>query len=492
MNQRSIIPGFHPDPSMCAVGGTFYLANSSFEFAPGVPIHASTDLVEWSLIGHALHRPDQLTLTGTGPSGGIFAPTLRHHAGRFWMITTNVGDDLGQLLVWADRADGPWSEAIRIPSIEGIDPDIAWGDDDTCFMTYASRTGIQQVQIDPETGAVLSDPRQLWSGTGGKFPEAPHVFKRGDFWYLLLAEGGTERGHAVTIARSDSPSGPFEGYLSNPILTRRGTGSAVQSTGHADIVRVGTNDWAIVYLAVRPRGSSPEWHVLGRETFASHLTWIDDWPVVGDPIEPAETTSSEALRLGEELPPTWIGNEVFPGSIVTVTAEGWKIPATRDDIDTFIGRRQDRLYASAQATLTTSGSAAFCVRIDDKHQLRLELNGDRLATVFVVGGNRLVLDEREHSTGPELAIRTLPIVGGAFDTTRGPDQLVAGFVENEGFVETGRIDGRYLSTEVAGGMTGRLFGVSVARGTATLTGFRYVGSDDPDQLGSRYPCPDVG
>lgn len=484
MNQRPIIPGFHPDPTICAVEGTFYLANSSFEYAPGVPIHASTNLVEWSLVGHALHRPDQLTLEGTGPSGGIFAPTLRYHAGRFWMITTNVADDQGQLIVWADSADGPWSEAIRIPAIEGIDPDIVWGDDETCYMTYASRTGIQQVQIDPETGDVLSDPRQLWSGTGGKFPEGPHVFKRGDFWYLLLAEGGTERGHAVTIARGDSPAGPFEGNASNPILTRRGTGSPVQSTGHADIVQVGLEDWAIVYLAVRPRGSSPEWHVVGRETFASHLIWVDDWPVVGDPIEPAEITSTEALSIGEVLPPTWIGNELFPDSIVTVTTKGWDIPATRDDIDTFIGRRQDRLYASARAKLTTAGSAAFSVRIDAQHQLRLELDGGQLSTVFIVGGNRIVLDERLFATVPELAIRTLPIVAGAFDTTRGPDQLVAGFVDADGFVETGRIDGRYVSTEVAGGMTGRLFGVSVARGTASLSGFSYVGSDDPDQVES--------
>ena len=483
MNQRPIIPGFYPDPSVCAADGTFYLANSTFEYAPGVPIHASTDFKEWSLIGHGLHRLDQLPLEGTGPSGGIFAPTLRHHDGRFWMITTNVADDQGQVLVSADDAAGPWSEAIRIPSIEGIDPDIAWGDDGTCYVTYASRHGIQQVEIDTSTGEVLSQPRSLWSGIGDKFPGGPHIFKRGEYWYLLIAEGGTERGHAVTIARGSAPTGPFEGNPANPILTRRGKASPVQSTGHSDIVQLRTDEWAIVYLAVRPRGSSPEWHVLGRETFASEIEWIEGWPVVGRPIEPEEIASYETLTTGEALPGTWIGEETFPDQIVNVTRDGWEFSPARQDTETFIGRRQDRLYATARAAVITNGSAAFSVRIDRKHQLRLELEDDRLTTVVVIGGNRIVLDTRVFRTPPELEIRALPLTGGVFDTTRGPDQLVAGYIDNDAFVETGRTDGRYISTEVAGGMTGRLFGISAARGMATLTAFRYFGSDDPEGPG---------
>jgi beta-xylosidase len=125
--QRPVIPGFHPDPSICLVGDTYYLVNSSFEYAPGVPIYRSTDLRSWEQIGHVLDRPSQLDVSKAGPSGGIFAPTLRHHDGRFWMITTNWGDDGGQLLVHADDPAGPWSEPVRIPSAMGIDPDLAWG-----------------------------------------------------------------------------------------------------------------------------------------------------------------------------------------------------------------------------------------------------------------------------------------------------------------------------------------------------------------------------
>ena len=135
--QRPVLPGFHPDPSICRVGDTYYLATSSFEYAPGVPIFRSTDLRSWELVGHALDRPTQLDVSKAGPSGGIFAPTLRHHDGRFWMITTNWADDGGQLLVHADDPAGPWSEPVRIPSAMGIDPDLAWDDDGTCLMTYA-------------------------------------------------------------------------------------------------------------------------------------------------------------------------------------------------------------------------------------------------------------------------------------------------------------------------------------------------------------------
>ena len=170
-----------------------------------MPIFRSTDLRSWEQIGHALDRPSQLDVSKAGPSGGIFAPTLRHHDGRFWMITTNWADDGGQLLVHADDPAGPWSEPVRIPSAMGIDPDLAWDDDGTCLMSYAGfgpdgGEGIVQSAIDPLTGEVLTERRWLWAGTGGKFPEGPHLYRIGEWWYLLIAEGGTERGHAVTIA----------------------------------------------------------------------------------------------------------------------------------------------------------------------------------------------------------------------------------------------------------------------------------------------------
>ncbi len=104
---RPVIPGFHPDPSVCVVDGEYLLACSSFEYAPGVPLFRSADLRTWEQIGHVLDRPEQLDVADAGPSGGVFAPTLRHHDGRYWMATTNWTDEGGQLISWADRPGRP-------------------------------------------------------------------------------------------------------------------------------------------------------------------------------------------------------------------------------------------------------------------------------------------------------------------------------------------------------------------------------------------------
>lgn len=133
-----VIPGFHPDPSICRVGDDYYLACSSFEYFPGIPLFHSRDLVHWTQIGNALDRPSQLRLPADMPSsGGIYAPTLRHHDGRFWLIVTNVSKGGGNLIVTATDPAGPWSDPIRLPGVPGIDPDLAWDEDGTCWCTFA-------------------------------------------------------------------------------------------------------------------------------------------------------------------------------------------------------------------------------------------------------------------------------------------------------------------------------------------------------------------
>ena len=481
--QRPVLSGFHPDPSICRVGETYYLATSSFEYAPGVPIFRSTDLRSWELIGHALDRPSQLDVSKAGPSGGIFAPTLRHHDGRFWLITTNWSDDGGQLLVHADDPAGPWSEPVRIPSAVGIDPDLAWDDDDTCLMSYAGfgpggGEGIVQSAIDPLTGEVLTESRWLWSGTGGKFPEGPHLYRVGDWWYLLIAEGGTERGHAVTIARSRSPQGPFESNPRNPLITHRGTDEPVQNTGHADLVERPDGSWAIVYHGVRARGSSPEWHVLGRETFADEVVWDDGWPVLTAHVEPElrpDQLVVEAVE-GGTLPVSWVGASRFPSEF-TATGDG-ALRVTCDGEPVFVGRRQEHLHARVRARVDVSGVGGIAVRIDPTHAVELEVSGDRVCAVWAVGAIRHVLGEADLPADAELEIRLLPDESGNPFLDRGPDIVVAGIAQDGAFTELGRVDGRYLSTEVAGGMTGRMVGVVCRDGAVVVRSFHYAGADD--------------
>ncbi|MDU0300755.1 glycoside hydrolase family 43 protein, partial [Streptomyces sp. PAL114] len=277
-----VISGFHPDPSVCRVGDDYYLVCSSFEYVPGLPLFHSKDLVHWEQIGNVLDRPGQLPLPlpGAKASGGLYAPTIRHHDGRFWVVDTNI-DGGGNFVVWAERPEGPWSDPVWL-ALDGIDPDLAWEEDGTCWCAFSGPAGgINIARIDPAGGKVLEGPVPTWSGSGLKFPEAPHLYRVGGWWYLLIAEGGTERGHAVSVARARSPRGPWEAAPGNPLLSHAGTARPVQNTGHADLVEAPDGSWWMVLLGVRPRGFTPDVHVLGRETFLTPVEWdADGWPVV--------------------------------------------------------------------------------------------------------------------------------------------------------------------------------------------------------------------
>lgn len=239
-----VLPGFYPDPSVCRVGPDYYLVTSSFEYFPGVPIFHSLDLIHWHQIGHCLTRASQLALANISSSQGIYAPTLRYHRGRFYMVTTNVSAS-GNFYVYTDNPAGEWSEPIWLQQ-EGIDPSLCFDGDHTYLTSSGDRPlpGIYQCEIEIETGRQLTEARYLWRGTGGRFPEAPHLYHIGDYYYLFIAEGGTEYGHMETLARSRSPWGPFEPCPHNPLLTHRNDGyHPIQGTGHADLIETHDESW---------------------------------------------------------------------------------------------------------------------------------------------------------------------------------------------------------------------------------------------------------
>jgi xylan 1,4-beta-xylosidase len=278
--QNPVLPGFHPDPSVCRVGDDYYLVNSSFEFFPGVPIFHSKDLVHWRQIGYCLTRKSQLNLDHARASGGIYAPTLRYHDGVFYMITTLV-DKGGNFFVTATNPAGPWSEPVWVDHA-GIDPSLFFDDDGSVYYTRHDGMGdgdIVQAKINLKTGKLDGEPKPIWKGTGGIWPEGPHLYKINGKYFLMIAEGGTSYGHMETIARSDSPWGPFVGDPNNPILTRRNQpDSPIQATGHADLVDT-PDGWWLVCLGIRPQGG--QFHHLGRETFLTRVNWTaDNWPVV--------------------------------------------------------------------------------------------------------------------------------------------------------------------------------------------------------------------
>ncbi|WP_310604478.1 glycoside hydrolase family 43 protein [Anaerosporobacter sp.] len=282
-----IISGFHPDPSICRVEEDYYLVTSSFEFFPAIPLFHSKNLVDWEQIGHCVTKSEYLPLMHGNPNAsGIYAPTIRYHDGTFYVICTNVpaadttDTRYGNFIVKTTNPYGEWSEPIWI-DCKGIDPSLFFDEDGKAYFC-GTNGGIYFCQINPDTGEILSEQKYIWNGTGGCAPEAPHIYKRGDWYYLMIAEGGTEYGHMETIARSRTIEGPYEAYEKNPILTNRSLGLPIMATGHADLIEDNRHNWWAVCLGIRPI-SYPNRHNLGRETFLAPVKWTEDeWPIIGN------------------------------------------------------------------------------------------------------------------------------------------------------------------------------------------------------------------
>lgn len=287
--KNPLLPGFYPDPSICRVDDDFYMVTSSFSYFPGVPVFHSRDLAHWEQIGHVLDRPEQLPLSPDSISGGIFAPTIRYHEGLFYMITTNVSAK-GNFIVTAEKPEGPWSDPHWIEGAEGIDPSLFWDDDGKAYYTGTAmakpETGNKPMiwlsEIDLKEFKLVGEKTYVWGGSLSEpaWPEAPHLYKIDGYYYLMIAEGGTEHFHSETIARAEHVRGPYSSYRGNPILTQRHLGmkEPIANTGHADLVQCQDGSWYMVFLASRPYGG---YHKnLGRETFIAPVIWEEGWPVV--------------------------------------------------------------------------------------------------------------------------------------------------------------------------------------------------------------------
>lgn len=496
--RNPVLAGFHPDPSVVRVGEAYYLATSSFEYLPGIPIHRSTDLRTWELIGHVATRPGQLDLADVWTGAGAWAPTLRHHDGRFWLVITVVGQ--GCLLFSAADAAGPWSDPVVLAGVEGIDPDLAWDEDGTCYLTYSGlmvaggefehgmqHLGIQQVRIDPVAGVALEEPRSLWSGTGGMFPEAPHLYRIDGHWYLMLAEGGTERGHAITIARGPGPMGPFEGCPHNPVLTARGTDRPVQNTGHGDLVQRVDGRWFVFCLGVRTRSMTRAFSPMGRETFASPVTWVDGWPVMA-PVRLDAPAPAESWRedfADGELPSWALGIRRFAGEYANCTERpGWLVVAAdgssmADLRPTCVAARQRHERMRVTALVDASkGVGGLVLRIDEAQW-----------TQVVVGEGSIRARVQLHQIVQEvsvpwpsdeatLCIRTDdPYTEGG--RPAGPDTIIVGYLDGDTEVPLLSFDGRYLSAEVGESFVGRAFGVVATAGRVAVDWLHYDGVDAP-------------
>ncbi|MDR2701957.1 MAG: glycoside hydrolase family 43 protein [Spirochaetaceae bacterium] len=293
--RNPILGGFYPDPSICRAGSDFYLVNSTFAYFPGIPVFHSTDLRRWKQIGNAIHRPGQLCYDGHRISEGLFAPAIRHNLGVFYITCTLVGTG-GNFIITAKDPAGPWSDPVWLPDAPGIDPSLFFDDDGKAWYTgtCAAPEGeaypgnceiyIRETDISLLAGGknpLIGPYHGIWRGAlrNAVWPEGPHIYKINGWYYLLYAEGGTSREHAVCVARAKNIHGPWEGKQANPILTHRylGKNAEIVNTGHADLTDDAAGNWWMALLASRPfQGVCP----LGRETFMVPVFWEDDWPCV--------------------------------------------------------------------------------------------------------------------------------------------------------------------------------------------------------------------
>jgi xylan 1,4-beta-xylosidase len=297
--QNPILRGLNPDPSIVRVGEDYYIATSTFEWFPGVQIHHSRDLANWRLASRPLTRPSQLDMRGNPDSCGVWAPDLSYAEGRFHLVYTDVKRygrttvegavgtsfrDFHNYWVWSDRIDGEWSDPVPLNS-SGFDPALFHDDDGRSWllnMLWDHRPGRRRFagvllqEIDLKTGKLLGDRHLIFEGTPLGFTEGPHLYKRDGWYHLLVAEGGTERNHAVVMARSRSLFGPYEVHPEGPVLTSRDKSDApLARAGHGDLVETPSGETWMVYLCGRPLQASDRC-VLGRETAIQPMRWSED------------------------------------------------------------------------------------------------------------------------------------------------------------------------------------------------------------------------
>ncbi|MFN3945825.1 MAG: family 43 glycosylhydrolase [Allosphingosinicella sp.] len=518
--RNPVLAGFYPDPSITRVGEDYYLVTSTFGYFPGLPVFRSRDLVNWTQIGNAIDRPDQLDFTGLGLSRGVFAPAIEAHDGIFYIANTCV-DCGGNFLIMATDPAGPWSDPVWLPDLEGgIDPSLFFDEDGRAWILnngpppgeplYEGHRAIWIQEYDVAVKRTIG-PRTLLVNGGVDISqkpiwiEGPHIYKVGGLYYLTAAEGGTAEGHSQVVLRSANVTGPYEPYSGNPILTQRDLPRdrplPITSAGHADLVRTPLGEWWATFLAVRPYEG--DLYNTGREVFLMPVRWENGWPRITGPGETipyvhprpnlprgeAAVPTTGPFSLREEfdaprLPFHWMMVR-NPGEVWHRTGGGRleldARPVRLGDMGnpSFLARRQQHLNAAAETIVRfdpardgdLAGLAAF--QSDDYWYL---------IAVGQEGGRRVVtLRRRADPSDPVggVPIAAAPVADGVpvrlRIAARGADyDFLYGADDGEWRELATGLDGRILSTRVAGGFVGAVFGLH-AYSSASPAGETAVG-----------------
>jgi len=523
--RNPVLAGFYPDPSVTRVGNRFYLVNSTFGYFPGIPVFESTDLVHWTQIGHVIQRSSQLDFDGLGISRGVFAPDIEYHDGTFYVINTAV-DSGGNFISTAKNPAGPWSDPVWLKGLDGIDPSFFFDADGKAYVLnngppdgppqYEGHRAIWIQALDVKT-LQLVGPRKVLVDGGVDFSkqpvwiEGPHLYRRGERYYLMCAEGGTGPQHSEVALRSRSPWGPFEPYAGNPILTQRDLASnrrdPIVNAGHADLVEGPDGSWWAVFLA--SRAYVGDHYNTGRETFLLPVTWHDGWPVIlrsGEAIPYAVAGPKFMARDASQTPFggnfTW--RDEFDAAKLNdawlsarVPKAGWAdlrshrgaltIHALKEPLSTlknpsFLGRRQQHMAFEATTSLSPPDRAGLSAGVA---VFQAEKSWFFFGVRQASQGLEVFL-ERQRSAAPETVTRSVvaPVVapvrsgamrsaGGAAPASgvptlqplhlrvsaNGASYSFSYDLDGTGWhTLAGNEDGTFLSTASAGGFTGVVLG----------------------------------
>lgn len=463
------------------------MVTSTFEYFPGLPIFHSRDLVHWRQIGHVLDRPSQLPLQGIRCSGGLYAPTIRYWQGVFYVVCTLVDGKTksGNFIVTATDPAGPWSEPIWLENAPGFDPSLFFDEDGRVWYTgnrlvspedYVGHTEIWLQELDLSTMRLIGEPQVIWDGAlkGAIWSEAPHLYKVQGRYYLLTAEGGTAHHHAVSVARSDSVTGPYQGNPGNPILTHRhlGLDHPIVGAGHADLVETQTGEWWMVLLAMRPYGGY--FYNLGRETFLVPVRWEDGWPIAS-PGSGRVESSYPAPNLPEHRWPAQPACDHFETPTLafywnflrTPEEEFWSLQERPGYLrlrlrpqrlsepanPSFVGRRQQHIHFLVQTALEFSPqnenecAGLALIQNNDFHFRFVVTRGETPLVRLIrrAAGTEEVLAERGIGSGRVYLRVEAHEQDYNFFVAASPDNWLT---------VAEHVDGRILSTPVAGGFVG--------------------------------------
>jgi len=518
-----ILTGFYPDPSIVKVGPDYYLVNSTFSYFPGIPVFHSKDLKNWKQIGNVIHRTSQMDFMGERMTRGLFAPAISYHDGTFYVTCTDI-DNLSNFVATAKNPAGPWSDPIRVPEVRGIDPSLNFDDDGKAYFLYNSDapdnkplySGHRTVKIyefDVATMKVVGEPKILINGGVdlSKKPvwiEAPHFWKKDGWYYLYAAEGGTSVNHSEVVLRSKSVWGPFVPYEDNPILTQRhlpeNRKDPITSAGHAQFVEGPDGETYAVFLAVRPYEG--DHYNTGRETFIAPVEWKDGWPIINPnseeikyyyPVDYKEIKQENALpqsgnfqytlTFEDELDPTLLFMRTIDSSSFSLSKkDGLTLQLKPETVmergnPSFIGKRQQHLYSTAEIALDFSANSS-----NEKAGLIIFQNENHfyfLCQSKAEGKNVIQLYKSNTEEQSMELLAEAPLSDnmekvGLRISSEG-DTYTFHYAENlkDWKLLKDKVDAKFLSTRTAGGFIGCLYGMyatSSGEETSNSASFSYL------------------